>query len=274
MIDPKTVCFFIPKGLSKFKNQLFERVGRSIENLGGSVIRYDIAALERLPHEITPIVGSMLELTETIAGWKATDRRRIQWDRGYARRVFATWLPRGENGGYYRWHIDAFQMRRIREVPGDRWRTLLPGNSVDARPLQVKPWSRSGRHIVVASPPDGYAQLHHLKDWTERTIAALKEHTDRPIVTRQKVDDRALQHDLAGAHCLVTHASIAAVEAVILGCPVFVDPESAAALVGKTSLDEIERPIYPDRDAWLHSLAYSQFNERELIDGTLWRLME
>jgi hypothetical protein len=44
-------------------------------------------------------------------------------------------------------------------------------------------------------------------------------------------------------------------------------------LVGKSDLREIESPIYPDREPWLHSLAYSQYDERELCDGTLWRLI-
>jgi hypothetical protein len=35
----------------------------------------------------------------------------------------------------------------------------------------------------------------------------------------------------------------------------------------------LEAPAYPDRQPWLNSLAYSQFDERELVDGTLWRLM-
>ena len=90
---------------------------------------------------------------------------------------------------------------------------------------------------------------------------------------RDKESKRPLQADLEGAHALVSHGSIAAVEAVILGCPVFVHPDSAAALVGRTDLKMIERPAMPDRTKWLHSLAYSQFNERELIDGTLWSLM-
>jgi hypothetical protein len=31
--------------------------------------------------------------------------------------------------------------------------------------------------------------------------------------------------------------------------------------------------VYPDRTQWLYTLAYSQFNEAELVDGTLWKLM-
>jgi hypothetical protein len=60
---------------------------------------------------------------------------------------------------------------------------------------------------------------------------------------------------------------------VILGCPVFVHPDSAAALVGQTDLKKIETPIYPDRQPWLNAISYSQFDERELIDGTVWRLI-
>jgi hypothetical protein len=72
---------------------------------------------------------------------------------------------------------------------------------------------------------------------------------------------------------LVTHGSNAAVEAVIMGCPVIVDRSSAAALVGLTDLAEVERPLYPERQPWVNALAYAQFDERELVDGTLWRLI-
>jgi hypothetical protein len=37
---------------------------------------------------------------------------------------------------------------------------------------------------------------------------------------------------------------------------------------------DIEDPVYPERQAWLNSLAYHQFNENELVDGTLWRLIQ
>jgi hypothetical protein len=57
-------------------------------------------------------------------------------------------------------------------------------------------------------------------------------------------------------------------------CPVFVDKSSAAVLVGKTDLKEIEKPVYPNRTMWLNSLAYSQFSEAELVDGTLWKLLD
>lgn len=266
MVDPKTVCLFIPGNLKKFKLNLFERIGRHIELLGGRVIRNgNIAALEALPNEIVPIVGCMPEITALIAKWKATGRKRIQWDRGYARRVFATWLPKGENGGHYRWHTDAFQLRKLRDVPSDRWNALR---------VEVKPWAKGGRHIVIAAPTPTYEKFHGIETWTDATSRYLSKHSDRQIVIRHKDSSRPLQADLEGAHCLVANGSMAGVEAAILGCPVFDQPENAASLVGLTDLSKIENPVYPDRQPWLNSLAYSQFNEQELVDGTLWKLME
>lgn len=265
MIDPASVALFVPEGLKKFKLDLFNRVGSKIEAAGGRVIRHDVTKLEQLPPEILPIVGCMPECTPLIKEWQKTGRNRIHWDRGYARRVFATWLPRGVNGGYYRWHLNSFQLQAIRQdLPNDRWKAL---------DTAVRPWAKNGRHIVLAAPTRTYARFHRCENWIADTIDALGRLTSRQVVIRDKESTRALQEDLKDAHALVTHGSIAAVEAVILGCPVFVHPDSAAALVGLTNLQDIERPIYPDRDAWLRSLAYSQFNETELVDGTLWRLI-
>lgn len=189
----------------------------------------------------------------------------MYWDRGYVRRIFATWLPRGENGGYYRYHVGSFQLNQLRDVPGDRWKALR---------TPVKPWAKNGRHIVVAAPTPTYAAFHRAGDWLDWATTVLKEVTDRPVLVRTKESPRPLGDDLKGAHALVAHGSNAAVEAAIMGCPVFVHPSSAAVLIGQTDLANIETPIYPDRQPWLNSLAYSQMNERELINGTLWRLIQ
>lgn len=265
MIDPGNVCLFIPPELKDFKLRLFNRIGQAIQAKGGRVCRGVIAELAQLPADVVPIVGCTPDLRPLIDGWVKTGRRWIYWDRGYARRVFATWLPRGENGGFYRWHVGAFQLQQLRDVPDDRWKALK---------TEVRPWAKGGRHIVIAAPTRTYSRFHNTQGWIADTIDALARITDRQLVIRDKESKRTLQQDLEGAHCLVSHGSIAAVESVILGCPVVVDRSSAAALVGLTDFSRVESPIYPDRDPWLRSLAYSQFDERELIDGTLWRLME
>lgn len=264
LVSPSQAALFIPAGLKKFKLDLFERIGRHIEAAGGRTVRHNEKLLLDLPDEIIPITGSGPELRPINLEWKARGRTFIHWDRGYARRVFATWLPRGENGGFYRWHRDCYQLREIRPYPDDRWKALK---------TDVLPWRKNGRHIVVAAPTPNYAAFNGCENWLEKTTLKLKRLTDRPLVFREKTSTRSLQDDLKGAHALVAHGSNAAVEAVILGCPVFVDASSAAALVGKTDLSDIEKPSYPDRQPWLNALSYSQFCERELCDGTLWRLL-
>lgn len=267
MIEPRKVCLYIPDGLKKFKLDLFERIGRRIEAAGGILVRGSRETLAALPSDVIPVVGCSPELRDLIGKWRATGRAWIYWDRGYARRVFATWLPRGENGGYYRWHVGSYQLQRVHQTATrDRW---------DALRIVVDPWKRNPNgHVVVACPTPTYEKFHGILNWTEITLRRLARVTDRQIVTRDKESKRSLQADLDGAHCLIAHGSMTAVEAVICGCPVIVHPDSAASLMGVTELEQIEKLRYPERDQWLWSLANSQFNEQELVDGTLWRMLE
>lgn len=268
MIDPAKVCLFLPDELRKFKRKFFWRIGDTIEAAGGHVCKGDYQELASLPDDIIPIVGASPLLRPLVQSWRESGRRWVGWDRGYCRRVYATWLPRAvtPETSYYRWTVNAYQMRSIQDVPDDRWKALK---------IDVQPWRKNGKHIVIALPSATYRLSHEdMDDWLPLTCKAIAQFTDRPIIVRDKESRIPLQSDLAGAHCLVTHGSIAAVEAVICGCPVFVHPDSAASLIGQTDLSKIEEPIYPDRDPWLWSLAYSQWNELELIDGTLWRMIQ
>ncbi len=271
-VNPKDVAFFIPPGLKKFKLDLFERIANHIKVLGGTVVRHDFDAVAKLPDEVIPIVGCSHELYATVADWRSRGRQWIYWDRGYLRRVFATWLPRGSaigiKWGYYRWTVNNFQMQKIRDVPPDRWNFLRLKDC-------VKPWNKDGDHIVIIGTLPEYWKFHSLPtDWPQATAERISRITKRRIVIRDNKTEVPLYYELKNAHALVTHGSVAAVESVVMGCPVFVDPSSAAAIMGHTDFSLIEQPIYPDRQAWLNSLAYCQYNEAELVDGTLWRLME
>lgn len=267
MIDPAKCCLYVPPGLQDFKLRLFTRIAQHIQKLGGRSEHDPTgAALDNLPPEIMPVIGCSPHLTPLVKKWRASGRPFIYWDRGYCRRVFATWLPRGADGGYYRWHVNSFQMQRIRDVPDDRWRSM---------DTPLVPWAKGGRHVVIAAPTRTYSKFHEIESWIADTIDALGRVTDRQLVIRDKAQlGRSLQADLEGAHALVSHGSNAAVEAAICGCPVFVHQDSAAALVGLTDLKKIEQPVYPDRQPWVNSLCYYQFNEAELVDGTLWRMVE
>jgi hypothetical protein len=270
MIDPKNVCLFVPPELRKFKLNLFNRIGSFITARGGQVVRGDHGLLDKLPAHIYPIIGCSSQLAPLRKKWLETNRQWIGWDRGYLRRVFATWLPKAESleTSYYRWHVNGYQLARLRDVPDDRWRALRLQD-------QVKPWRKNGRRIVIADTLPDYWLVRGLPvDWSQQMHERLKQQTDRPIFVRHKESKLPLSAELQDAHCLVTHGSIAAVEAAIMGCPVFVDQESAASHVGVVGFDDIEHPVYPERQLWLNSLAYSNFSEREMLDGTVWKLMD
>lgn len=269
MIDPAKVCLYIPGGLKEFKLDLFKRIGRHIEEQGGRIISGKWKDLDKLPYNVIPIIGCQPESTALIAKWRSEGRDWIYWDRGYARRVFATWLPRGTNGGYYRWHLNSFQMQKVSDRPNDRWQALSTPLQAWVRPMKPDPRA----HIVLAAGSPTYERFHGIEGWVDRTIKELRRHTDREIRVSDKETKEPLADRIRGAHALVTHGSNAANEAIIMGCPVFCDESCAAYLVGQSDLSKIESPIYPDRTAWANSIAYCQFNEQELVDGTLWKMI-
>ena len=107
--------------------------------------------------------------------------------------------------------------------------------------------------------------------WLADCQARLRAATDRPIRVRRKDDRRPLAADLDDCWALVTHASNAAVEAVLAGVPVFVTGPSAAAAMGSLDLDAIEQPVMPEgRRAWAERLAAAQWSLAEIRNGTAW----
>jgi len=144
----------------------------------------------------------------------------------------------------------------------------------------------SGRNILLC-PPSQKALNYwdvNLETWILQTTEAIKQYTDRPIVIREKANrqirtnddtmEMALSRDV---HCLVTYNSIAAVEALILGKPVFTMGPNAAGPLANKELSRIEKPIMPVVDKVRElccNLAYGQFTPAEMIDGTAWRLLQ
>lgn len=270
-INPREVAFFFPANLTKTfaaKVKLFMRMADYIEGAGGRVIRGDIDMLARAADDgAIPVIGCTPQLRPLIERWCASGRTWVYWDRGYFRRgYYLTWLPKGDDGGYYRWHINRPQMGEIYDVPDDRWKRLQIDN-------QLRPWNKDGKYIVIIDTPSDYWNLWDNIGWVKNTAEYLRSITKREIRIRDKESKIPLYAELERAHCLVAHGSNAAIESVVFGCPVFVDRSSAAALVGQTDFASIETPVYPERQPWLNSISYCQFTEREMMDGTLWKMI-
>ena len=108
-------------------------------------------------------------------------------------------------------------------------------------------------------------------DWLATVVAEIQRFTDRPIVIRTK--DQALgplSETLRDAWAVVAFNSNVAVEAIAAGVPCFALGPSAATLMSPGPLSEIERPRYPSREQWLHTLAYKQWTLAEIGRGEHW----
>ena len=176
------------------------------------------------------------------------------------------------NGRWKTWHRitrDNLVQTTIKDVPGDRW---------ERHGIKFQPW-RYGTKIIVAAPDEKPCKFYgiDLAQWINQTVTTIKQHTDRPVVVRQRAKNRIdrIQNDtladaLQDAHALVTFNSNAAVESILLGVPVFTLAPNAAEPVALQDLSQIETPYYPEQDklyAWASSLAYSQFHNSELANG-------
>ena len=137
----------------------------------------------------------------------------------------------------------------------------------------------------MAPPSQKLLNLYdiNLEEWLQNTQDEIKKYTDRPVITRLKqtrasrVSDNTMEMALAqDVHCLVTFSSIAAGEALLLGKPAITLGPNAAAALCSQSLSEIENPKIPTLDevaAWARHIAYCQFTEVEMRDGTAWRIL-
>ena len=151
----------------------------------------------------------------------------------------------------------------------------------------IQIWPHTPGTNILLCPPSQKALNYwdvDLETWILQTTQTIKKYTDRPIIIREKQSrhirtnedtmEMALSRDV---HCLVTYNSIAAVEALIYGKPVFTMGPNAAEPLANKDLSKIESPYMPNKlkvKSLCANLAYNQFTPAELADGTAWRILE
>ena len=199
-----------------------------------------------------------------------------------AKGIAAKLVPAFQKAKLGFWYIDSayIQIQGRREYRIERGRFWPPEDmgtySMDRAHemgVRLQPWRKDGSHVLVCQPGPGAGRDFGIDPvaWAGGIRQRLLRKTDRPIRIRPKImrECKPLADDLEDVWCLVTHSSTAAVEAVIAGIPVFVEPTCAAAPVGRTDLD-IENPVYPEREPWVAALAWRQFDRAEVSSGKAW----
>ena len=159
-----------------------------------------------------------------------------------------------------------------------------PGDRFSNTGVQIKKMRR-GTNILIAPPSQKLLNNYDivLEEWLADVQEEIKKYSDRPVVIRAKqgrstrVNDDTMEMALdRDVHCLVTFSSIAAGEALLYGKPAITLGPNAAGPLCSQSLSAIEKPYTPTLDevaAWACHLAYCQFTELEMRDGTAWRIL-
>lgn len=203
---------------------------------------------------------------------KTSGKNFYYMDGGYIGNNPSTINPNGYKL-FHRIVKNNLQHSEIIDRPDDRWLRLGQ---------DLSPW-KTGNHILVVAPSDKPCKFYgiNLQQWLTETITVIKKYSDRPIIVRMKLPRRErilkpLQADLHNAHAVVTYNSVAAVESVVAGVPVFTLAPTAADAVANKDLSNIENPYYSDYDLrykWISHLAYGQYHIDEFKDGSAYKLM-
>jgi hypothetical protein len=248
----------------KEKGKMYDPILQSfIQGCGGR-----LSTWKREENTSTPVVLRGITRRKEMIACREANRTFYYIDTGY--------FGNGKKKTYHRiTRNDVQYFGNIIERPADRFA---------ATGVQLKKF-RPGTNILLAPPSQKLLNLYNivLEDWLEQTQSEIKKHTDRPIVVRTKqsrtarlVDDTmemALDLDV---HCLVTFSSIAATEAVLLGKPAITLGPNAASPLCRHYIADIENLYIPTLDeveAWARHLAYCQFTEPEMRNGTAWRIL-
>ena len=217
----------------------------------------------------TPVVLRGITKRKQMDTCRETGRDFYYIDTGY--------FGNGKKKNYHRiTRNDVQNFGPVRERPSDRF---------DRTGVSLKKVRADGSKILLAPPSQKLLNLYDidLETWLNQTLAEISTHTDREVVIRRKqgrstrINDNTIEMALdQDIYCLITYSSIAAGEAILFGKPAITLGPNAAAAVCSTSISEIEtikKPSLDEISAWARHLAYCQFTEVEMRDGTAWRIL-
>lgn len=212
-----------------------------------------------------------------IWGHKATMQIREQrragrdyliMEHGYFGDRITKFMSLGFNGlnGYAEFHAVG--------MPGDRWAK---------HGMPVSPWKTGGDYILVMGQVTGDASLATCPDypaWLREVCEAAKgyglpvRYRPHPLQRAAEVPPTpvmggSLEDALAGAAAVIAWNSNSLVDAVLAGVPVIAGDRGSMAW--PVAAHEVGAELVrPEREQWLHDLAYCQWTQTEIGSGEAW----
>lgn len=168
------------------------------------------------------------------------------------------YFDRGYERGNFRVIYNTIHQTDELDYPNDR-RKLFG--------VTLKDWQQGEKILFIPAPPNPL-WFHDDNEWNNQAIDKLVALTDREIIVKHN-KTKGLQEALNNCYAVVSHSSVAGVEAVVNGVPCACPATCPAWPVG-VPLDNIEQLARPDRDKWVNTLTYSQFTLAEFKSGFAW----
>ena len=139
-----------------------------------------------------------------------------------------------------------------------------PTDRIDLWGVKIEPWRKTGTEIVLIPPTGAQTAYYCNEGWLMQTISRLEQITARPVATKWgKLS--SLREFCKDAWAVVTYASVAGVEAALMGIPVFSTEHCPSWPVCAGKLEDIETPEYSDaRLEMAAGLTYASWNAEEM----------
>lgn len=247
--------------------------------------------IEGLPPDTDVVVMVGVKSWRVYRECQARGVKVLLIDKGYFR-----------NREYYRFSLGGYQ-------PPYLWRMNKPQSRMLQLGVRLRPRNTEGKTIIYAGSSHKYCNFHGIEDVNEyarKVCAELVEHAagkyqviyrpkpswwakgeetakrtapdyeHLPPNTKFSGPDELLSQLLPDCHCLVTHGSTAALDALAAGVPVhLLSQEGVSPAWGlcETNIANISNPYWPsdgDRTLVFSNLAWCQFNVTEMRNGTAW----
>lgn len=159
------------------------------------------------------------------------------------------------------------------------------GKRFAALGLEIKPWRKDGRHVIVAPQSDefmavcaGYTALRGR--WIDQAIGELYLATDRELRVLPWNRDKAawyaaLPANLLNCWALITYSSASAISALLAGVPAIVTAEDCiVACACRAEIGAVEEPPMPeDRAGLMAVIADQQWTLDEMRSGLAWEML-
>jgi hypothetical protein len=238
----------------------------------------------KIEGDIAVFYGLKDNLKKIFNDYKKRNKISIFIDLGYFKRTLDSKFD-----GYHRISINHYYPMYCNTM----------GNKSDIRlrrlDVKIKEKKTGGENILVAgmSKKSAWAlDLDHLH-YEQNIVDRISKITSKRIVYRSKptcvysrtnkiqnaesVDTTTkIFRELNKCSAVVTHHSNVAIDALINGMPAYVDYETPQQYLCFRDLNEIDNPYFPSYEEihqFLCNLAYCQWNDAEIRNGSMWRFI-